>query len=818
MGAWIREGRLAVRGLLRTPRQSAFVLVVLALALGGNAALFTLLDALVLRPLAVPGAERLVMFTALDQRGTRRLIPLTTIAEIERQQQSFEALAGYTSPGVFAGEVHGAAVPISLETMAGNFYDVLGVRPAVGRLISHDESMPGVPVPTVAVISHSYWQREFRGAPDVIGQQIRIQTVPITIVGVTPATFPGIYRESRYDVMTPLTTTALFSPVGDPRFGVRIGNIVGKLRQGVSLRTAEAELRRLWPVALEASMPASVVGDERGQLLAQTFEIKPFATGFSTLRDRYETSLWGTVWLMVALLALAALNVGALFLARAVARQRELCVRLDLGASRRDLTRQFVAEAAVWCSAAALAAIPAGWWLSRGLATALWTGTNPVEMSFVPGLRAWLLIGGSIVGTTMAIGLVPSWVLIRRVGEHRTLTRTASRATGRWGKGLLVVQLAMSLALVFVAAVLARGFSTLSGADPGYDGSRVQLVSVSGQAGAYRDLNEAAYYPELVKTLEALPGVERVGLTRWFARIAQTLTVPPDPVGVEGDAPEPRLAATVDYFSPGVFDTLGIALTAGRDFDWRDTTTAPPVAILTADLAERLFPGGAALGRRIVVGEADAVATLEVIGVARPYRPVDVRMAEPFVIRPSLQRPAFARIPIIVVRTTVPLGAEDYRMAIAPLGREYVTRVQTLPDRRDGLLARERVTAYAAFATASLGLLLAGSGVYSLLAWLLAQRTREFGIRSALGASRGTLRTMVIGEAMLLAAIGVVIGVPTALGAGRLLSSALPDLAGWDPASLAVSGVVLAAAGLLAGVGPALRIGRTDPIVALRSE
>jgi ABC-type antimicrobial peptide transport system permease subunit len=157
-------------------------------------------------------------------------------------------------------------------------------------------------------------------------------------------------------------------------------------------------------------------------------------------------------------------------------------------------------------------------------------------------------------------------------------------------------------------------------------------------------------------------------------------------------------------------------------------------------------------------------------------------------------------------------------MAIAPLGREYVTRVQTLPDRRDGLRARERVTAYAAFATASLGLLLAGSGVYSLLAWLLAQRTREFGIRSALGASRGTLRTMVIGEAMLLAAIGVVIGVPTALGAGRLLSSALPDLAGWDPASLAVSGVVLAAAGLLAGVGPALRIGRTDPIVALRSE
>jgi hypothetical protein len=404
------------------------------------------------------------------------------------------------------------------------------------------------------------------------------------------------------------------------------------------------------------------------------------------------------------------------------------------------------------------------------------------------------------------------------VGEHRTLTRTASRATGRWGKGLLVVQLAMSLALVFVAAVLARGFSTLSGADPGYDGSRVQLVSVSGQAGAYRDLNEAAYYPELVKTLEALPGVERVGLTRWFARIAQTLTVPPDPVGIEGDAPEQRLAATVDYFSPGVFDTLGIALTAGRDFDWRDTTTAPPVAILTADLAERLFPGGAALGRRIVVGEADAVATLEVIGVARPYRPVDVRMAEPFVIRPSLQRPAFARIPSIVVRTAVPLGAEAYRMAIGPLGREYVTRVQTLPNRRDSLIARERVTAFAALAAASLGLLLAGSGAYSLLAWLLGQRTREFGIRSALGASHGSLRRMVAGDAMILAAMGVVIGVPTALGAGRLLSSALPDLAGWDPVSLAVSGGVLAAAGLLAGIGPALRIGRTDPIVALRSE
>jgi predicted permease len=811
--------RSAFRQVRRAPGFSAVIVVTIALGVGANTALFNLLDAVLLRPLSVQNPDRLVAASVWDRRGQRVLIPLDTIATIASRQHAFDAVCAYTGGGLILTEANGVEELTTVEVITAPYFSILGARPILGRLMTADDIPKSGEPAHVVVLGSGYWQRRFGGDRSVIGRTLRVDGFPLEIIGVTSPDFRGLRVESAPDVTFPLLLMRQLDDPPNPTRPVRAYYVVGRLAAGVTLERAQAELSALWSAVRDGAIPPAASAETRAAIRAQQLRVEPLSTGFSDLRPRYGAALRVLFGLTGLLLLIACVNLSGLVLARLASREQELTVRVALGASRSQLVRQLFVEGLVLTGIGTIAAVPLAWWSSVAIGKTVWTGFTPMALRLTPDARMLALATAVAGATAITIGLLPAWTTFRRHAKtDRQHARTVTHRTHWWGKTLLVAQVALSLVLLFGAGLLSKSLSRLQSVDLGFRASGVAFGRVSGLPGGYTSFDAPTYYAELYHRLAALHGVSSVSFSRAFP----APVVMPETIG-RADRPggPDDVAGALDAVSPRFFETVGMTLLRGRDFDWHDNAGSPAVAIVNQTLARRLVGTEDALGQRIRTGTEASRQSIEIVGIVSDARFGDPRTNPvPMVFRPSFQEMSLLRAPIVEVRSTAEPAAvaEAIRGTLKSMGREYTSGVLGLDEQVNQSMLRERVMARLSTYFAGLAVLLAAIGVYGLLAYAFTRRTREIGVRIALGASRPAVLRMVLRDGLVLVLLGIVIGAPCAVLSARLLTSVLFNLSPMDPVTLAGSAAFFILLGAFAALAPAARAAHVDPLVALRAE
>jgi putative ABC transport system permease protein len=819
---FVQDSRYALRQVRRTPGFSLTVILTLALGVGANTALFSLLNALVLRRLPVQAPERLVALSVTDQRGQPgRFFYLSTFTELRARQQVFETMSLYVGGGLLLTETRGGLSQGGVEAATPEYYALMGVRPFLGRFTSHADAPDVGEAAPVVVLGYRFWQRQFAGDRRAIGETMKIDGMPLTIIGVSPPEYKGLYVDSGSDFMVPMSVMRRLA--GDPKRPVRARNAIGRLKPGVRLEQARAQISSIFPAIQAATAPAGLSPREREEMQSQRVALESMATGFSGLRTRYANPLFVLMGLTGLLLVIAVVNLTGLLLARAAARESQLAICLALGATRVRLVQQFVLESLLLSLLSGAAAMLMAWWVSRTLGAILWSSTQPLLMSTTPDGRVMGVMGAVVVSIGLILGVFPAFAASRSVGRTGLQpARMMSAGTGRWGKGLLVAQVAMSLVLLFGAGLFAGSLAKLRTLDLGFRTNGIVWGRAFATPGGYDHLDQAAYYPELVRRLSALPGVQSVALSKIFPAYF-SFPVALESVGrTEQNDPALDAAGLRETVSPRFFETFGISFIEGRDFTWHDGTHTPPVAIINASLSRKLFPAGNAIGQRIRVGTDSARQALEIVGIVNDAVIGNLRMSAhlPVVFRPTLQEPRVALASDVSVHGSGDPNAtaEAMRRIVASLGHEYFSRIQTVDEGIDGSLLQERLLAGLSSFCAGLAVLLVFIGLYGLLAYAVARRAREIGVRMALGASRVRVLRMIVGEGLLLALAGVAIGIPCALAGARMTRTLLFDVRPSDPVILGGAAAFLVLVGVIGGLVPARQASTVDPMVALRSE
>ena len=817
--------RHAGRALRRSPGFALVAVVSLALGLGATLALFSLINGLLLRQLPVRDPGQLVELTTItpQQRSSRLSVPM--FEQIRDRQRVFSGTFAWWGGSIFTAQVGEQLASADVWAVTGNFYDELGTAPQLGRLLRPDDVQLGAAAPAqVAVLGYGFWQRIFGGDPAVVGKLVNVEGVPFTIVGVARRGFTGMGVDAEPDVTIPLTAELLITPQTPERW--RAGDhlwlsLGGRLKPGVSLTQARAQIETLWPSVLAAVAPAQLAGDRRADFMKLRLQVESGATGEEFyLRQYFTQPLLVLMAIAMLILLVACLNLAGLMLSRAVARSQELGIRVALGASRWRLVRQALVEGLVIAFAGTVLGLWAAVHASEAIRNFMMVGfLTPPMLKVGLDLHVAALAAGLVCLTGVLCAVAPAWHAARQdpssviPGQCRTVSGGASRM----GKVLIAAQIALSVVLLMGAGLFIRSLQHLRAVDAGFEiGHRVTLT-LNAMPGGYKHLDKDVYYHELVDKVSALPGVRGAALTHVtpISPVRWTGAVSPE----AGNAGHWTLAmATV---SPEFFRTMGIALVAGRTFTWDDNEKAPAVAIVSRTMARRIAPSGEAVGQRLHVEGVPGVDLVTVVGVVGDVRLYDVRDRDlGAVYLPFLQVPPFTASPTVVVHAGGAPAAtlEAAGQAIESLGHEYPLFTMTLQRAEDEALLQERMMAMLGAFFAGLALLLAAIGLYGLMSYAVTRRTREVGIQMALGATPQTVIRKLLTEALTLVAMGIAVGVPCALAAGHLTAHLLFGLSPEDPVTLAIVAATLLLIGLLAGYLPARRAAAVDPAIALRCE
>jgi len=813
MKAW-QNLRRAVRTLAKSPGFMLVAVLSLALGIGANTAIFSLLDALLLRRLPVRQPDRLVQLSVV-RRGDKIPFSFPMFRELDRGQQVFTGLIGWSFGSASNVDIQGVLSQAEVRSVTGNYYSELGVAPLLGRLISPDDASLTKPGTTpVAVLSFEYWQRRFGGAANVIGREIGIDGHPFTIVGVTRPWFAGMTTGEAPDITVPMKST-------EERALLWV-NIAGRLKDRVAPAQARAQLESFWPEVLRATVSTQAPGLRRQRFFAMGLDVSPAATGINkALREHFTRPLYVLMGIVALILLVACVNLANLMLARAAARSHESSVRLALGASRWALAWPVLMESLVLSAGGAFLGLVFAYWGSRSLVGFMTEGSlTPVLLDLKPDAFVLAVTTGVAVLAALLFGLVPAWRCSRQdpAAALQQQTRNLAGAMGKLGQSLVIAQVALSLTLLLGAGLLVRSFQKLSSANLGFTTERVLELNLYPRPGGYEKLDVPAYHRQLIEHLASLPGVSSVGGSASSLQLMQRWQ---DTVSVTGEAatPETGVMSDGEYVSPGFFRTLGVAITQGREFDWSDDAHHPPVAIISSALAKRLFPAGNAIGQHVRFSFMPEMQNLEVIGVANNARLLDLHDAAP----PAIYLAAMldsARGGCYFVRSTTPPEALARSLAreVDSFGHDYVLSTRTVAQEVSRALVEEQVMAMLSGFFAGLALLLASVGLYGLVSYGVTGRTREIGVRMALGAPSSSVLWTVLKEALSVALLGLAIGVPCALAATRLLGRVLFGVTPTDFPTILFASLVLMAVAALAAYLPALRASRIDPMVALRTE
>jgi predicted permease len=821
MATILREFVHGLKSFSRNPIFAVVFVIALAVGIGAAVSVFTVIDSLLLRPLALPHPEQLLGVSGVYRGHSHVPISYPMFKELERDQHAFTQVCAWSAGEDFSVEINGKESLSDVRSVTGAYYSVLGVRPLLGRLISPEDADSGS-VAQVVVIGYQTWKERFGGDPNVVGKTLHIDGKPFTIVGVTQKWFTGMTIGSPPQITIPAGAAGLHSLESRSLLWLFI---TGRLAGDDSANHASSRLQAIWPRLLEATVPLESVGARRQSFLSMGLAIDPVATGTGTngdLRNRVQRPLTLLLGIVALILLVICVNLASLTLARASARNKEISTRIALGASPWQAVRQFVAETLVLSSAGGLLALFLAYWGSQFLIVLMTRGqTTPALLDVRPDWRILTFAVGTAVFTGLLTGLIPAWQLSRQQpgSVMRESARTVGRGTGALNKALIISQVAISLILLQTAGLFMRTLESLKSFNPGFDKVGVTEFDLTSSPHAFDGVDAATYRKQLAEAVASLPTVRSVAFSNppilganfaWKETVSSvSVPNPIDPIAAA------RIAVT-----PGFFRTLGIPLVAGRDFAPSDDQQHPRVAIIDKLLAAQLFGSDDPIDKHIRFGVQPEFQDLQIVGISKSVRLLDMRDADAtFLFLPSTQSGSPLETSTLIVRgsTSAHLGHTVER-EIESFGREYSVRVDTLTERSDRALVNEQMTATLSTFFASIALLVAGFGLFGLLTYSVTLRTKEIGIRMAMGSQRTSILRLILREAIQVTLFGIAIGLPCAIAVSRIFAHMLFALSFADPATLITASLTLLFTGILAGLLPAIRAMKLEPAAALRHE
>jgi len=804
----------------------------LALGIGANTAIFTLMDQLMLRKLPIKDPDQLVM---LYQRGAHngsnmgdRMHSYPIYQDYQKKALPFsEVLCRRMATASVS--VDNQTERVDLEMVSGNYFDMLGVKAAAGRVFnSHDDDRVFLGHP-VAVLSYDYWESRFNRDPNAIGKKILVNNYPMTIVGVSARGFAGMDPAESPQIRVPI----LMEPAMIPQWSwmepadrrTRWVQVFARLKPGYTIESARAPMQALFHQIreYETTLPSAKGWDDysRNQFLRGTLHLDKAATGYSHLRNDFSTALIVLMCMVGLVLLIACANVANLLIARAFARQKEIAVRLSLGASRGQLIRQLLVESMLLSIAGGAAGVFLATVMTKGLLALVPVEGNQLLIRPEPDLRILAFTLALTFLTGLVFGLVPA-LRASRPDLWTTLKDAMGSIAGTGGslflrKGLVAAQVALSFLLLFGAGLFVRSLQNLRSVETGFrDIDNLVTFQVAPALSGYDAPRTVHFYDELLNNIRAVPGVKTAGLAsvsllsgdEWDSQTA-----------VEGYNAKPGedMQAFMNSISPGYFATMGIPIKEGRDFDQRDMKNDSNVAIVNEHFEKHFFGDKSAVGRHLARGGGPKFDT-EIVGVVADslYEgPRDGIHRQVFVPNWGNNGVAFYVRAGIGSRSLFSAMRNEVRKLDAAMP---VYQLKTLSAQLDEMLLTDRLIAMLSAGFGFLATLLAALGLYGVMAFVVARRTKELGVRMALGAQAGSVIWLVMRDVLLLLALGLAVGIPSAMGLGRLVATQLYGIKASDPTIAVASIVVLIVVAALAGFIPARRASRIDPILALRYE
>jgi predicted permease len=842
--------RFGLRMLLKNPGFTIVAALTLALGIGANTAIFSLIDAVLLRMLPVTNPERLVLLRHANSRGTENTFAYRTYEQFRDQNQVLSGVLAYQALRMTVS-VNGQMEPaVAGQLVSGNYYSVLGVNAALGRTILPDDDRAPGETP-VCVISHNYWQRRFGGDLAVVGKIIHLRGAPFTIIGVTPPEFFGLEVGSSLDISVPLTMQQQVTAEGS-RF-----TVMGRLRPEVAMPQAHASLSLLYQqLCAEYSATNWMVKEGFPNWLEERLVLESGSRGLSELRWQFSRPLLVLMSVVALVLLVACANVAGLLLARAVARRKEIAIRLSLGGARLRLVRQLLTESGLLASLGGLLGLLFASWGTRLLLPLLSQGEIPAHLNLSPDARALTFTVAVAMLTSMLFGLAPAF-LATRVDMNSALKNDApGLPMGRRGASMtfskifVVSQVALSLLLLIGAGLLVRSLRNLQQSDAGFARENVLVTKLEPAGSRYKTPELAARYDDLLRRVEAIPGVKLASLVgyspmsrREWLVLGQNPEWARAPISVQDYASQPGAEMWINWMQvyPSSFATLGISLVAGRDFGPQDSqiwrpgpcSSAAQVGIINESMARRFFGSDRPIGRRFGFASARPVqcpdgvmrggaGAIEIIGVVKDVKYTSLRNegGEMFYLPFHQANTGYGEMTLVVRTASDPttVAAAVRRETRAPDPAMPVFEVEPLATQVAASLREERLLATLSSGFSLLALLLSCLGLYGILSYTVTRRTNEIGVRMALGADRRDLLWLVLRDALRLVLLGVAIGGPAALAAARLISSQLFGVSATDPGTIALSMLAMLVVAAVAAYLPARRATRVDPLVALRFE
>ena len=823
--------RFGLRQLRLNPTFTAVAVLSLALGIGANTAIFQLIDSIRLRGLPVGDPQQLAYLdfaknSARSGRWSSRSAVFTFAQweSLRKHQQAFSGVIAW-SAGRFNLAQGGKERMAEGLFVSGGFFNVLQVPAMIGRIFSAADDRPGCGAPA-AVISYQFWQSEFAGDPAIASRTVRLDGHPFPIVGVTPPEFFGVEIGRRYDVAVPLCSDPVFSEPGRDRISDRTGwwlSLMGRLKPGTTLERAQAQILTIAPTVMRESLPPSYRAEGAKKYLANKLTLTPGATGVSQLRRQYEDPLWILLATTGLVLLIACANLANLLLARASVREREIAVRQAIGASRARLIAQLLSESMLLAVfGAALGAVLAAV-LSRGLIAFLTTDQNHMFVGLGIDWRVLGFTAAIAILTCILFGLVPA-LRATRVAPASVMRAsgrglTAGREKFSLRRALVVAQVAMSLVLLAGALLFVRSLQKLLAVDPGFRPEGIVAVSTDFRAAHVPKDRILQLHLRMLEKLREKTGASMAGMTDITPVSGSGWD---QNVWADGSS-GPKVDGLFNHTGPGYFQTMGTSFIAGRDFNAHDDLHSPKVAIVNEAFVQKIFHGANPVGRSFRREEnAEKPDTvLLVVGVVRNTKYYELREDfKPIAYVPTAQEPDLGTNATFVLRTNAPLAEfeRNAEAAIAEIHPDIAVNFTVLTQQLKDSLMRDRLMAALAGTFGILAGVLAVLGLYGVIAYMVARRRNEIGVRIALGASRPRVISLVLREAILLLATGLAIGTGCAIWAGQAAASLVYGLKPRDPLTMAGAVVLLALVALFASYGPAWRASRLQPMDALRDE
>jgi len=851
MGALAQDIRYGIRMLLKNPGFTAIAVLTLALGIGVNTAIFSVLDSVLLRKLPVVHSEQLVLLTNPDSHGQnfgsdegdRALLAYSEFEYLRDHNEVFSSIFAADSelPEVRAtvggslNAVTNQEESLRVLLVSGDYFSTLGANPAAGRMFTPevDRARGGSPF---AVISYAFWKQRFGMDPSVLGKTIQIHQTSFEIIGVAPAGFFGETVGEAPDVWVPaLMQDAIYpgrdllTPSQDLTNVHTWLQVMARLKPGVTTEQAKASINVVFKRMLD-SLGGTLNAQERHELEDQRINLQAGARGSSTLHGAYAQPLKVLMGLVGFVLLIACANVANLLLARGTARKKEFAVRLAIGAGRGRLIRQLLSESLLLALAGAAAGILLAQWADSFLlqmVSRASAGSEAVQINLRPDARMLAFTLGVAVLSAILFGLIPA-LRATRVDLSPILKSTTSGTTGENAgrrlpatKVLVIAQVAISLILLVAAGLFVRSLSKLSEVNLGYKSENLLLFRVDGAAAGYKEAANLRFQQELLEKFSAIPGVRAATLSS-NGLFSQSESA--DPISVEGYTAKPgeEVHSRMDHVGPGYFSTVGIPVLIGREIGPQDSGNGPRAVVINKTFAEHFFGNTNPLGKKVRDTYPGNPADMEIVGVVADAKYNSLREKTPTRLYAPYFNPMWEHsFAVYEVRTFADPASvsgalrktvQESNSSLPPI------KINTMQVLVDDSLHTDKFIARLAGVFGLLAMLLASIGLYGIMAYTVARRTRDIGIRMALGAQPGSVLWLVLRETLLLVLIGVAVGLPLAFGGTHLIKSMLFGMGVVDPVAMIIPAVTLAIVAAIAGFLPARRAMRVDPMVALRYE